>query len=66
MVLRMIDHAVESCNQIGVPATAKPTLEDRELHPCTVSLHRLEHLPPSFRVGDVVDNDVEVLHDVTA
>ena len=30
MVLRMVDHVVEPRNQVGVPPTAQPALENRE------------------------------------
>ena len=66
VILGMIDHRVEARNQIGVPAAAQAALEDRELDPLAVPLHQLEHPPPPLGVADVVDDDVEVLHGITA
>ena len=66
MILGVIDHPVESCNQIGVATAAQTALEDRKLYPFSESLHQLEHAAPTLRVGDVVDDDVEVLHRITA
>ena len=66
MVLPMIDQIVEACNQFGVASPAQPALEHGELHPLAVSLHLPEDAAPSFGVGDVVDDDVEVLHLFTA
>ena len=62
----MIDHPVEPRNQIGLPAAAQAALKDGELDPLTVSLHQLEHPPPPLGVADVVDDDVEMLHGITA
>ena len=61
----MIDQIVDARNQLGVPAAAQPALEDRELHPFAVAVHQPEHAAPPLGVGDVVDDDVEVLHGVT-
>lgn len=57
-----IDQIVDARNQLRVPAAAEATLEHRELHPLAVALHQLEHAPPPLGVGDVVDDDVEMLH----
>ena len=66
MILRMIDHPVEARNQVRVSAAAQAALEDRKLHPLAVSLHQLEDAAPPLGVADVVDDDVEVLHRITA
>ena len=66
VILCMIDHPVEPRNQIGVPAAAEAALEDGELDPLAVALHQLEHPSPPLGGTDVVDDDVEVLHGITA
>ena len=62
MVCAMIDQIVDARNQRGVSAPAQAALEDGELNPFSVALHQLEHTPPPFGVGDVVDDDVEMFH----
>ena len=62
MVGPMIDQSVEACNQFRVAAPAQAALEHGELHPLAVALHLPEHAAPPFGVGDVVDDDVEMLH----
>lgn len=62
MVVPMIDQSVQACNQFRVATPAQPALEYGKLHPLAVALHLLEHATPPFGVGDVVDDDVEMLH----
>ena len=66
MVSVMIDQIVDARNQLGMPAPAQATLEDGELYPFAVALHQPEHAAPALGIGDVVDDDVEMLHGIIA
>jgi hypothetical protein len=60
VVVRMVNDAVQECNELGVTLDREAALKQRELQPLAKTLHDTEHTSPPLRVGDVVRHKIKV------
>src|SRR5579885_383543 len=61
MVLPGLHQLAQPRLQLGPPPPREPALEDGELDPLAIAVHRLEHAPPAPAVADVIGHDEQAL-----